>query len=72
MATNDFGIDPRNKLGADVDWTDGDDWEHFVRALSGGAVVRSASIPGETGAPTDISVDALAQLELRDILSRYK
>ena len=72
MAKFELDIDPRNKLGGEVDWTDGDDFDNFVRALNSGASVRADSVPGEVGAPEDISVDAAAVSELRAKLAGYQ
>jgi hypothetical protein len=72
VASSEFDIDPRTKLGGEVEWMDGDGWEHFVSALNSGASVPSGSVPGEDGAPADLSLDAAAQLELRALLSRYQ
>ena len=72
MAKFDLDIDPRTKLGGEVEWESGDDFDNFVRALNSGAVVRTDGVPGETGAPADLSLDATAQLELRSILARYQ
>lgn len=72
MAKFELDIDPCNKLGGEVDWTDGDDFDNFVRALNSGATVRADGVPGEVGAPEDISLDAATQLELRSILARYQ
>lgn len=69
---DDFSIDPRTKLGGAVEWEDGDDFAVFVDALNRGLTVRNDSVPGEAGTPADLSVDALAQLELKSILSRYR
>lgn len=72
MATNDFDIDSRNKLGANVEWETGNEFDSFVDALNRGLTVRSGSVPGEAGAPADIRDDALALSELRLLFSRYQ
>lgn len=70
MSQTDFSIDPRSKYG-DADW-EGDDFTTFVDALNRGVAVRSDSIPGESGAPADLSLDALAISELRAKLANYR
>jgi len=71
MSERMFDVDPAAKLG-DADWEEADDFSSFVDALNRGVAVRGATLPGETGTPTDISLDEAAKLELRAILSGYR
>lgn len=72
MSDRMFDIDPATKLGAPDDWEDGDDFTSFVDALNRGVDMRGRGLSGESGAPEDISLDEVAKLELRSILSRYQ
>lgn len=71
MSVPDFAIDPRTKYG-DADWGDGDDFTSFVDALNRGVTVRGDAVPGESGAPADISMDAVAISELKAKLAGYQ
>ena len=71
MSQRMFDVDPAAKLG-DADWEEADDFSSFVDALNRGVAVRGATLPGETGAPADISLDEVAKLELRHLISRYQ
>lgn len=68
----DYTIDSRNKFGVTEAWEDGTEFESFVDALNRGVTVRPDSVPGESASPADLSLDALAQLELKSIFSRYQ
>ena len=72
MDSKEFNVDSRTKLGGDVDWEGGDDFDNFVRLLNSGAVVRADSVAGVAGEPTDLSVDAAARAELIAKLSEYR
>jgi hypothetical protein len=71
MSERMFDVDPANKLG-NVDWEEDDDFSSFLDALNRGVAVRGTALPGETGAPADISLDEVAKLELRHLISRYQ
>jgi hypothetical protein len=71
MADKEFYIDSRNKLGGDVAWEDGDEFDNFVRLLNSGASVRGASVPGVSESSSDVELDEAARQHLRDIFSRY-
>lgn len=66
-----YSIDSRTKFGQ-ADWEEGDDFAQFIDALNRGVTVRPDSVPGESASPADLSLDALAQLELKSIFSRYQ
>ena len=70
----EFDIDPRNKLGADIDWEEEGAFDEFVRALNSGssqlggsAVVAS---PSESGEPRTLT--AIDVAELRSLLAQYR
>jgi hypothetical protein len=69
---DDFLIDSRTKLGGQVEWESGDDFDNFIRLLNSGATVRADGMAGVAGEPTDLSVDAAARAELIAKLSEYR
>lgn len=68
----DFYVDPRNKLGADESWADGEDFDAFVSNLNSGAVVRGNGMERVAELPRENELDAAALSQLRDTLSRYR
>lgn len=72
MIGSDYNIDPCNKYG-DAAWGEDDaDMASFIDALNRGVAVRGDGVPGESGAPADLSLDALAVNELRAKLAQYQ
>lgn len=72
MSTREFDIDPRNKLGGEVQWEDGDDFTAFVDALNRGVVVRSDGVPSQVESGDDVKLDAVALAELRARFASYR
>jgi hypothetical protein len=68
----EFDIDPRNKLGGEIEWETGDDFSAFIDALNRGAVVRGAGLPGMAESADDISLDEIALAELKSKLAQYR
>jgi hypothetical protein len=69
---DDIFVDPKNKLGADIDWLEDED--EFVRALNNGSTqlggASSVAGPSESGEPREAS--PIDIVELRAILARYQ
>ena len=68
----DFNIDPATKLGAEVDWQEGDDFASFVDALNRGASVRSDGVSGTSELPRENELDAAALLQLKSLFCNYR
>lgn len=67
-----FDIDPRNKLGGEVDWETGNDFESFVDALNRGVAVRSDGLSGVSDLPRENQLDEIALGQLKSLFLNYR
>ena len=68
----DFDVDPATKLGAGVDWENGNDFESFVSALNSGTTLRSNGVEGVAELPRENELDETALLQLKHLFSNYR
>lgn len=72
MADKEFYIDPRTKLGGEVEWEAGDEFSKFVDMLNRGVTVRADGVEGVAELPRENQLDALSVSELRAIFANYR
>jgi hypothetical protein len=68
---DEFDVDPRNKLGAEVDW-EGEDFANYVDALNRGSAVLPVGVAGVADAPGEIELTPDDLLRLKSLLTSYR
>jgi hypothetical protein len=71
LNSDDFSVDPRNKLGAEVDW-EGEDFASFVDALTSGSAVRSVGVARVADASGEIELTADDLHRIKSLLANYR
>jgi hypothetical protein len=71
---DEFAIDPKNKLGGDVDWDNGGEFDAFVDSLNrGGVGIRGSNgVSGLAESTDDVSLDEASLLRLKSLFLNYR
>jgi hypothetical protein len=68
---DEFDMDARNKLGAEVNWED-DDFADYIDALNSGSAVLPVGLARVADAPGEIELTADDLLRLKSLIAGYR